>query len=469
MELGNRIIRQNRSLRTAIYRLFDALAIVYGLALTIRMFPFADSDATLICCFAAIGLFSILSEFTAMYRDWQGVTFRREIACALSTWTLTLLILVVLGRFSTYTTELAALPLTVWFLATPALSISGRVLIRSFRTLLIQRGMLGDGFVVVGVNPLGHQLVKNISNSPELGLKFMGFYDDRDESRTTSVPAEMNTRLGTIEQLVDHAKNGVISKIFIVLPMRAEDRINALLEELSDSTASVYLVPDFFVFRLLHSRWTDIQGLPAVSIFENPLYGVDGILKRSFDLVIASLLLTVLALPMLLIAVLIKLTSKGPVFFRQRRYGLDGKEIWVWKFRSMFVCEDGDEIKQAQDQDPRVTRLGSVLRRTSLDEIPQLFNVLQGTMSLVGPRPHATAHNEEYRRLISGYMLRHKVKPGITGLAQVSGWRGETETLEKMQGRIECDHRYIREWSLSFDLKILLKTLWVVWRDPAAK
>ena len=135
----------------------------------------------------------------------------------------------------------------------------------------------------------------------------------------------------------------------------------------------------------------------------------------------------------------------------------------------MFVCEDGDEIKQAQDQDPRVTRLGSVLRRTSLDEIPQLFNVLQGTMSLVGPRPHATAHNEEYRRLISGYMLRHKVKPGITGLAQVSGWRGETETLEKMQGRIECDHRYIREWSLSFDLKILLKTLWVVWRDPAAK
>ena len=210
MELGNRIIRQNRSLRTAIYRLFDALAIVYGLALTIRMFPFADSDATLICCFAAIGLFSILSEFTAMYRDWQGVTFRREIACALSTWTLTLLILVVLGRFSTYTTELAALPLTVWFLATPALSISGRVLIRSFRTFLIQRGMLGDGFVVVGVNPLGHQLVKNISNSPELGLKFMGFYDDRDESRTTSVPAEMNTRLGTIEQLVDHAKNGVI-------------------------------------------------------------------------------------------------------------------------------------------------------------------------------------------------------------------------------------------------------------------
>ena len=199
--------------------------------------------------------------------------------------------------------------------------------------------------------------------------------------------------------------------------MRAEDRINALLEELSDSTASVYLVPDFFVFRLLHSRWTDIQGLPAVSIFENPLYGVDGILKRSFDIVIASLLLTVLALPMLLIAVLIKLTSKGPVFFRQRRYGLDGKEIWVWKFRSMFVCEDGDEIKQAQDQDPRVTRLGSVLRRTSLDEIPQLLNVLQGTMSLVGPRPHATAHNEEYRRLISGYMLRHKVQRGITGLA----------------------------------------------------
>jgi len=170
----------------------------------------------------------------------------------------------------------------------------------------------------------------------------------------------------------------------------------------------------------------------------------------------------VAALPMLIIAIAIKLTSRGPVFFRQRRYGLDGREIRVWKFRTMTVCEDGDEVRQATQGDARVTRLGAFLRRTSLDELPQLFNVLGGSMSLVGPRPHAAAHNEQYRKMIQGYMLRHKVKPGMTGLAQVRGWRGETDTLEKMQRRIECDHQYIRDWSLWLDIQILLQTLWIV-------
>ena len=283
-----------------------------------------------------------------------------------------------------------------------------------------------------------------------------------------SLPAEMDRRLGDIRQLVSHAKAGTISKVFIVLPMRAEKRIDAVLTELSDTTASVYMVPDFFVFKLLHSRWTDIQGIPAVSIFENPFYGVDGILKRSFDVAVSAALLMVLCVPMLLIALLIKVSSPGPIIFRQKRYGLDGKEIFVWKFRSMTVCENNAKIQQATRGDARVTPLGAVLRKTSLDELPQLINVLQGTMSLVGPRPHATAHNEEYRQLILGYMLRHKVKPGITGLAQVSGWRGETETVAKMEGRVECDHRYIREWSMSLDLQILFRTLFVAFNDKQA-
>jgi putative colanic acid biosynthesis UDP-glucose lipid carrier transferase len=167
-------------------------------------------------------------------------------------------------------------------------------------------------------------------------------------------------------------------------------------------------------------------------------------------------------------ASLVKRSSPGPIFFRQRRYGLDGQEIWVWKFRSMNVCENGPQIEQATKEDPRVTRLGAILRKTSIDELPQLFNVLQGTMSLVGPRPHASAHNEQYRQRIAGYMLRHKVKPGITGLAQVNGWRGETDTLEKMEKRVEFDHRYIREWSLWLDLKILFKTVLVVFKGQNA-
>jgi len=253
-----------------------------------------------------------------------------------------------------------------------------------------------------------------------------------------------------------------VETIYITFPMRAEERIRRTLAKLSDSTASVYLVPDFFVFELLHSRWTSISGMPVVSVYENPFNGIDGVVKRAMDVGLASLLLVVAALPMLVIAALVKLSSPGPVFFRQKRYGLDGREIGVWKFRTMQVCEASGQFTQATRNDPRVTQVGAVLRTLSLDELPQLFNVIQGSMSLVGPRPHASTQNEEFRRLIRGYMLRHKVRPGITGLAQVSGWRGETDTLQKMEKRIECDHRYIREWSLWLDLKILFRTVFVV-------
>jgi putative colanic acid biosynthesis UDP-glucose lipid carrier transferase len=261
---------------------------------------------------------------------------------------------------------------------------------------------------------------------------------------------------------VQLARSGDVDAIYITFPMRAEERIKGVLNQLSDSTASVYIVPDFFVFELLHSRWTDIGGLPAVSVFESPFYGVDGLAKRLMDLILGSIILLASAVPMTLIGLAIKLTSRGPIFFRQRRYGLDGKEIFVWKFRSMRVLENGETVTQAVKDDPRITPLGAFLRKSSLDELPQLFNVMEGSMSLVGPRPHATAHNEQYRTLIDGYMLRHKVKPGITGLAQVNGWRGETDTLDKMQKRIDCDHQYIHEWSLWLDIKILFKTICVV-------
>jgi putative colanic acid biosynthesis UDP-glucose lipid carrier transferase len=276
------------------------------------------------------------------------------------------------------------------------------------------------------------------------------------------VPQEVGHRVGTLDDLVADARQRRVEMIYVTLPMRAEGRIQGILDRLADTTASVYVVPDFFVFELLHSRWTSINGLPVVSVFENPFYGIDGLVKRGLDVILASLFLLIAGLPMAVIAAAVKLTSPGPVLFRQNRYGLDGREIPVWKFRSMRVCEDGGQVKQATRDDPRVTPLGSFLRRSSLDELPQLLNVLQGTMSLVGPRPHATAHNEHYRSRIHGYMLRHKVKPGITGLAQVNGCRGETDTLDKMENRIKFDHRYIREWSIWMDLKILLDSVKVV-------
>jgi len=240
--------------------------------------------------------------------------------------------------------------------------------------------------------------------------------------------------------------------------MKAEHRIKEVLDMLSDTTLTVYFVPDLFLFDLLRAQWRSLQGIPVISIYDTPFYGIDGMLKRIFDIVVSLLILTLIFVPMLLIALLIKFDSRGPVIFKQRRYGFNGEKIVVWKFRSMKVCQDDENVPQAQRNDSRVTRLGRFLRKTSLDELPQFINVLQGRMSIVGPRPHAITHNEFYRKQIKGYMLRHKVKPGITGWAQINGYRGETETLDKMEGRIKLDLEYIRNWSILLDIKIILLT-----------
>jgi putative colanic acid biosynthesis UDP-glucose lipid carrier transferase len=232
-----------------------------------------------------------------------------------------------------------------------------------------------------------------------------------------------------------------------------------VLRALADTTATVYLMADFFTYDLLHARWTELGSLPIVSIYDSPFRGAGGWLKRLEDLVLGSLILILIAPVLLGVALLVKLSSRGPVFFRQRRYGLNGKEIRVLKFRSMTVCEDGPKIKQATKDDKRVTPIGKILRRTSLDELPQFLQVITGEMSIVGPRPHAVAHNEEYRALIHGYMLRHKVKPGITGWAQVNGWRGETDDIVKMEKRVQHDLEYIQNWHLLWDLKIILLTI----------
>jgi putative colanic acid biosynthesis UDP-glucose lipid carrier transferase len=229
-----------------------------------------------------------------------------------------------------------------------------------------------------------------------------------------------------------------------------------IVERLADTTVSVYMVPDYFETHLFHGHWSNLGGIPLVSVFDTPFWGAHGWLKKVQDLTLGALILAIAAIPMALIALAVKLTSRGPVFFRQRRYGIDGKEITVMKFRTMTVTEDGANVVQAQKNDPRLTSIGGFLRKHSLDELPQFINVLRGEMSIVGPRPHAVAHNELYRRKVKGYMLRHKVKPGITGWAQINGWRGETDDLHKMEKRVEYDLWYIRNWSFWLDIKIII-------------
>lgn len=457
-----RRVLPHSSLNDALYRLVDAGAILLSLSLVEIFTPWNPvKEFEYFGAFAAIA-YLLAAEVTGVYRSWRGISTDREILCAWLTWIVTLMVMLVVGFATGETHSLSRAALGAWALTTPMVLGAARISLRLLQRMLRRHNINTQNFAIVGVNDLAIALAKNVENSAEVGLKLLGFYDDRPEDRVGSLPPEVGARLGSIDDLVTAAKAGSVQAIYITFPMRAEDRIRDVLARLSDTTASVYIVPDFFVFELMHSRWASIGGLPVVSVFENPFYGADGVLKRAVDLVLGTIALALLAIPMCLVAIAIKLTSRGPVFFRQKRYGLDGKEIFVWKFRSMTVADNGPVVQQATKNDARVTKLGAILRKTSIDELPQLFNVLEGSMSLVGPRPHATAHNEQYRQLIHGYMLRHKVKPGITGLAQVNGWRGETDTLEKMEKRIECDHQYIREWSLWLDIKIMFQTVVVV-------
>jgi putative colanic acid biosynthesis UDP-glucose lipid carrier transferase len=462
MQTVHRRIHDPASWLDILYRATDAGCILAALWASIGSTQFVSGHDHWLAGAVAVIVFYLVAEVSGIYRNWRGSSINGEVLCALLTWLYSLPVLLAFRFFTGYSEQLPHPQAVMWLATAPCLLAACRVLVRWTQRSLRTHGFNTRGFAIFGISELGFQLARNIESSAGMGLKLVGFYDDRNDERIPDVPKDIGVHIGNVDELVEEARAGRVSMIYIALPLRAEDRIRNVLKQLSDTTASVYLVPDFFVYELLHSRWTNIDGMPVVSVFEHPFYGVDGLLKRVVDLGVATAALVALAIPMSIIAALIKLSSPGPVFFRQRRYGLDGREIKVWKFRSMTVCEDGNRVQQAQKNDSRVTRIGAILRGTSLDELPQLFNVLGGSMSLVGPRPHANAHNEEYRQLIDGYMLRHKVKPGITGLAQVNGWRGETDTLEKMEGRVACDHRYIREWSLLMDIKILFQTFFVV-------
>lgn len=468
MSLPARHIHTSWNLFDGLCRVADVASVVGGLIYAHTFASGPDLETMYLAGAAGAVVLLLVGEFVGLYRNWRGTAADREIVCWLIAWLLAMPGLVSLAFMTKHSHEFSRLLVLNWFLVTGALGVLARAALRGVQYLLRAHGIQVQRYAIIGVNDLAIQLARNIEASPELGLQLVGFFDDRPETRHGELPGDVGAKLGDLEAVVRMARNREIDTLYITFPMRAEERIREVLDRLSDTTASVYLVPDFFVFELLHSQWTDIGGLPAVSVFENPFYGVNGFVKRASDLVLATLILLLVGIPMLIIAVAIYCTSPGPIFFRQRRYGLNGEEILVWKFRTMTVCEDGPTVKQATKDDQRVTPLGAFLRRTSLDELPQLFNVLDGSMSLVGPRPHATAHNEEFRHKVPGYMLRHKVKPGITGLAQVNGWRGETDTLEKMERRVECDHQYIREWSLWLDVQILFRTAFVVFGSKNA-
>jgi putative colanic acid biosynthesis UDP-glucose lipid carrier transferase len=311
--------------------------------------------------------------------------------------------------------------------------------------------------VVVGVTPIGTELYNRSRSSIISDLNVVGFFDYRKEQR---IPVPIGaTFLDSPQALVQHIENEEIDLVIITLPMRQEERILELMTLLSDTTASVAFVPDIFQFDLMNSSLGELSGIPMITLRDTPFYGGKRFLKRTMDLVLGITILLVLSPVFLIIASLIKLSSPGPIYFRQKRVGLGTKPLDIWKFRSMYVQPAENYPMPAEKNDPRITRLGKWLRKYSLDELPQLLNVIQGEMSLVGPRPFPWEHSEKYRNVIQGYSLRHKIKPGMTGWAQVNGHRGLIETTEQLQSRVDYDLYYVKHWSLFFDCLILLRSI----------
>ena len=354
----------------------------------------------------------------------------------------------------------------LWVSATLlAIGISSLLMLVAIQKCLV-KAATNRKAVFAGFNEVSTTLAEKLIKDPSYCIEKLGFFDDRSAERL-GLDAEGIIK-GKLSELGSFVQANQVDVIFIALPIRHVKRVMDLLDELRDTTASIYYIPDIFVFDLIQARFTEIEGMPVVAMCETPFYGYRGIVKRLIDLGIAGLALLTLMPILLIVAIAIKLTSTGPVIFKQRRYGLDGNEIAVYKFRSMTVTEDGDKVTQASKADSRITPVGKFLRKFSIDELPQLFNVLQGKMSLVGPRPHAVAHNELYRKLIKGYMIRHKVLPGITGLAQVRGCRGETVRLEDMEARVKYDLEYLRHWTPMLDIKIIVLTAIKMFRDDKA-
>ena len=378
---------------------------------------------------------------------------------------LMLLLILALCAYATNSLRYFETPVLLWWAAfTPlcqSLTIeTGRRIRNSYAT------KARIAAVIVGAGALGFKVESALRGDDGKGIDCLGYFDDRLDDRQD--PGANRKLLGTLNRLSDFVRGNNVREIYITLPLGSQPRIVELLEQIQGTTASLYFVPDVFGISIIQGRLQDINGVPVVGICETPFTGTNGLAKRVSDIVLSSVILLLIAPVMLAVAIGVKISSPGAIIFRQRRNGLDGEEIIVYKFRSMRAEEDGKDIKQATKHDPRVTRFGAFIRRSSLDELPQFINVLQGRMSIVGPRPHAVAHNEEYRQLIKAYMVRHKVKPGITGWAQVNGLRGETDTIEKMKARVEYDLEYLRNWSLALDLQIIVRTAGLVIFDRHA-
>jgi Undecaprenyl-phosphate glucose phosphotransferase len=452
------MLREHESVLAIATRFFDLGVVVLAGWGAHRFYlrSWGLSDSYEIALLLGALLSALIFPWFGVYRAWRGVSLLEEIRRITLAWLVVVVALVLVSYFAKVGATYSRVWGAGWFVGAWVLLIASRALVRPVLGWLRSIGYNSRRVVVVGSSKLVRQVANRLAQSKSAGLQVAGvFFDDTLNDAPTAVP-----HLGPIEQLEMFLRQESVDQVWLALPLSQEQQILKLVEDLGDTTVDILLVPESGGLRLLDRRISDVAGLPVLELSVSPLDGYNRLVKALEDRVLAAVILLLVSPLMLMIAIAIKLTSPGPVFFKQQRHGYNGEVIKVYKFRSMTVHqEQNGQVTQAKKDDPRVTPLGAFLRRTSLDELPQFINVLQGRMSIVGPRPHAVEHNNYYRDKVDSYMRRHKVKPGITGWAQVNGLRGETDTLEKMQKRVEYDLYYIEHWSLWLDIRIVLMTV----------
>lgn len=460
------IIQNNINTFALFYRMADIGIIAISLILAIFLYSATYNQQYFIMCLVGIIAYSFSAEALALYRSWRSGYFKEIVFYTFLSWAIAAITILTYLFFTKSSDAFSRVTTAIWFAITFIGLIGWRYVFAQFLEKMRRKGYNSRNVAIIGLTNGGKRLAQQILDHPETGYRLTAIYDDRTLERIDKTYHQYIK--GSIQDGVETAKFNKFDVVYIALPITAEKRIKDILYLLGDTTANVQLVPDLFIYSLMKASMSHVGDIQTISVYDNPMQGASAALKRAEDILLSLAILTLIAVPLIVIAIIIKCTSRGPILFKQDRYGLDGKKIKVWKFRSMTVADNGAKVVQATKGDARITPFGGFLRRTSLDELPQFFNALKGDMSVVGPRPHAVAHNEDYRKRVDYYMLRHKVKPGITGWAQVNGWRGETDTVDKMEMRIQFDLEYIRNWSLWLDFKIVLFTIFKSFNDKNA-
>ncbi len=421
-----------------------------------------DLSHLVVVPFGMIVIANAMATFQA-YDPRELANLRAQLSRVVAAWATTFALLIAVAFFDKVSNQFSRLWIGSWFSLGISASLAARCALCAYLNKRKREGTLTVDVAIVGTPAFVAQVRRRLAGETELDFRVVGQFEPRiGKSAGDGGPA-------TIDELLRLARRTRIHEIIVQLPEKREPGFNAMIEKLGELPVNVSLCPDLSDLSIAPRRFAMLREAVMINVFERPLAGWGSILKRIEDAVLSTLLLFLFLPLMGFIALLVKLGSPGPVFFRQQRFGFNNNPIWVYKFRTMYHGAANEAaVPQAKRKDPRVTRIGAILRRTSLDELPQLINVLKGEMSLVGPRPHAIAHNEYYAKLIDRYLHRHRVKPGITGWAQVNGLRGETPTIEAMHERVKHDLFYIENWSIWFDLWILMRTFAVGFVHPNA-